>query len=538
MAPQQTHASDPLFLTASPFSISRLLRVEAEVTGPGDHTERFVTTRDEVLGWLADVHGATLPPQAWDGTAFSTSLGKGGRVSVTHSASPAIWLARITDIPGKAGISLDIAVAQMEQLPRHTPTIRFALEVSQVSESSFTTVSEIPDIVARIATRLGLQRDGRVLGAQAEKLRSNDDVKALLALLENPARRLPVIVVSEDGITHAMMTDPDRLAALLQGVAHVVAIPQELSRDLTDLAGKEWSVFRGAIRFYRTRLDRFSDSYRRHPLLMPQTYQETGGEAVLLAAILRLTAASSVAERPRPGDMTSFSELYAHIAGNSLSDRLKQADSDDARIDLLQTEVDRLSTQIESALAIAAGTAARLASVQDQKTAITQEEETLRNRLRAIEATLRKNDRYGMSDSASSTWLTPPDTTQPLAVWLDQHYAGRVYLTAQARAALQACDEHAPGVLRPCLEAMATTLVDDLRDDRQIQAFQTRLKALGVEDVLLKASQNNLIERGDAPMLLTHALRLADGALELHWGWDPWISDVVIGRIVAPEQPS
>ncbi len=529
----QARSPDRLLLTTSPFSISRLLRVEAEVGGPGDHTERFGTARDEVLGWLADAHGAVLPPQAWDGEAFDTALAKGGRIHVTSSSNPVIWLIRISEIPTKPGITVDIAIAQMEQVTGQPPSVRFALEISQIAEDSFTTISEIPLVITRVAARMGFQRDGRALTTHAEKLRTNDDVKALLALLENPARRLPVIVVSEDGITRTMMTDPDQLAAQLQGLAHVIAIPYELSRDLTDLAGKEWSVFRGAVRFYRTRLDRFSDSYRRHPLLMPQTYEGPGSEIMLLAAILRLTAASSVAERPRHGDLASFAELYAHITGTSLSEKLKQADTDSARVELLQAEVERLSSQIESALAIAAGNAARLAAVQEQKTASSQEEETLRNRLRAIETALRKSDRYGVADSAVGNLLSSEAAALPLQTWLDQHYAGRLHLTPQARAALLVCAEHEPVQLRPCLEAMATTLVDDLREDRQIQAYQARLRTLGSEDVLLPTG--DLVERGDSPLLLNRALRLADGALELHWGWDPWTGDVVIGQIVAPE---
>ncbi len=404
-------------LTTSAFSISCLLRMEAEVEGPDERADCASATREEILGWIADNYGAMLPQDAWDGAAFTADAARGGRIEVMCNETT--WLARLGNLP--SGFMLDTAVVQANG------TTRVVTEISRLTEGPNTAlISCVPSIIPRLAERLQLKRDGRILSGQAEKLRTNTNVRAFLALLDNPARRLPVIAVSEDSLTRKMMVDPNVLAAKLRGLAHVVAIPHELSRDLTDLAGKEWSVFRGAVRFYRTKLDRFSDSYRRHPLLMPQSGDT---EAELLTTLLRLTAASSISKHAREGDIGQY---YAHVTGADLSSRLLLAASDKARIKLLQNEVSSLSERIEAALTIMTNAATRPAHAADVSP---HEEEILRHRLQAVEAVLRESGTLADTTcSAASTLMArmnqvtadsihipTPTTDATDALWLGKY---------------------------------------------------------------------------------------------------------------------
>ena len=94
----------------------------------------------------------------------------------------------------------------------------------------------------------------------------------LVELLENPLRRLPVIVISLDENETDPKTaiiDPDQLAQKVLGLAHVAILPGPQSFTLSDAVTKEFSVFRGAVRTYLPGFSFIEDRPQRHPLALP-----------------------------------------------------------------------------------------------------------------------------------------------------------------------------------------------------------------------------------------------------------------------------
>lgn len=96
-------------------------------------------------------------------------------------------------------------------------------------------------------------------------VRSKEEVETLWRLITATQRRLPVIVVSElqgetlgNDIHELISTD-------VCAIAHTCRLSTESSWELTNVCGKEWSCYNGAIRLYWPfRLNR--DDYRVHPL--------------------------------------------------------------------------------------------------------------------------------------------------------------------------------------------------------------------------------------------------------------------------------
>ena len=103
-------------------------------------------------------------------------------------------------------------------------------------------------------------------------LRSLDDLRDFERFLLNPLRVLPVILLTQPdrnrlrvNVTDYLL-DPARLARDLIGLGHVATLPRDLGYHWTDLVGKPWSAFLGAVRTYMPGLDYDRDAPSMHPL--------------------------------------------------------------------------------------------------------------------------------------------------------------------------------------------------------------------------------------------------------------------------------
>src|SRR5262249_1961021 len=106
-----------------------------------------------------------------------------------------------------------------------------------------------PRIVADLAEQMEVLVDGRRVRGRAQGLWT-PDVDGLVDDLQNPARVLPVVVASTtpDG---PPAIDVHRTATKLLGLAHVVTLEDASAAfRLTELVGKERSVYNGAVRVY------------------------------------------------------------------------------------------------------------------------------------------------------------------------------------------------------------------------------------------------------------------------------------------------
>lgn len=486
-----TAAAPPRLLTLRRPLTGTLMAVEAGIGDGLDPGEAVALARDEVLGWLADARGEALPDAAWDGEMFRLDH-NGTALDVVAGDEPPAWMCRLREAAngGDGESILDLAV-----VVDGGAAVLLTQSAWSAPRDGDAPAPALPEPVRRIAARAGLAADGRRLTPVAWRLRDSDDLDALLALLDSPARRLPVVVLSENAPEGGQtLADPDATATALLGLAHVAAIPWALAQELTRRAGKEWSVFGGAIRLYRAGLDRYAGAYRRHPLLLPATFPGPTGAADAQAALLHLAAAASLA---RGSVRLALGELRARLTGTGLDHRLDRAASDNERIDLLKAEVRRLLQRIEEARGLAAIQEVQIRALDSSAEAAALEAQALRARLRSIAGKLRVAD--GLHEPQVSSG---PDRRRP--AHFARRYAGQIEFTAAARAMLaEALDARK---LRDCLDALA--------EDYGKPRLPALLRQIGAEEkngvtVLREASA------GGGPLAISHY-------------WDPAAETLVV----------
>lgn len=105
------------------------------------------------------------------------------------------------------------------------------------------------------------------------------NIDDLVAILENPKRRVPVVLVSHEARTGEVLIDPMTLADRLLGHARIIVITPAGSYALSDRVGRTLSCFDGGVRVYWPGFHRTDEMYR-HPLYLKQEVrrlQEEGG---------------------------------------------------------------------------------------------------------------------------------------------------------------------------------------------------------------------------------------------------------------------
>lgn len=116
-----------------------------------------------------------------------------------------------------------------------------------------------PTLVRAVVDGVEVAEDGWPLTREPAYAVDDDGVRALAELLVDPDRLLPVFVISpaevyderDDVYREEPVVDPDAIAEALVGLAHVAVVETTaLTYKLTDLVGRELSVFGGAVRLY------------------------------------------------------------------------------------------------------------------------------------------------------------------------------------------------------------------------------------------------------------------------------------------------
>jgi hypothetical protein len=218
---------------------------------PAKADQAFKTIQDKVAPWL-QAKGATRQQATGEGGRFGF---KDGRVAELVVSRVSASIGRICTWQlsepieagefqtalhlGQSGPSLVVfctltagtngsIVAPLSRIAAHCPNIlRDILEL---------------DMGWRIGSTPVSVRKGRFIGREGGA--------RLIALLRDPNRALPVIVVSEDSgfLVHPDLDD--RLARDTVGLAKVFSIDVEASWELTRQLGQDWSCFNGAVRIY------------------------------------------------------------------------------------------------------------------------------------------------------------------------------------------------------------------------------------------------------------------------------------------------
>ena len=429
-----------------------VLRVVATL-GTLDHGAAFERARREILVWAQNRTGSVLPPAAWKGEEFEHLAG--GRTVHGVPFEPdggVVWGVRADDpdkhVPGRVWTT-EATIGKAKDGP---PQLSVRLKASS-SESGMQISPHVPGFVHQIDEKCELYIDGIPIHPRPEYLQDEvADLDKLIALVESPSRRLPVIVASGDERSsdpNAPLIDVDSLAHATFGLAHVIVLPASGSYALSDAFGRMRSVFHGGIRTYLRGFDASADPSE-HRLYLGQVVCE---DPVRCETDLRRFVAAESLRRTRLGDdVVAFAAVRSAAAklaesgtaGSSEEDRLVAARR---HIEALEAELVAARSETEQALDFAAE--------EEDKARLAQAgQHGLRVRVQALGEVLRTRGIEPDTD------LERPTTWDGFTDWCDEALAGRVVLASQARRKIKKADFEDPGLAAECLVWLASTCRD------------------------------------------------------------------------------
>jgi len=377
------------------------------------------------------------------------------------------------------------------------------------------------------------------------------DTLALKELLEDPNRQGPVFLLTEpdenrlEGLkVRPFLLDAERLALKVQGLATVVCLDAAASWRWTELVGRPWSAYLGAVRTYLPGLRFDDDSPYSHPLARAERViafdydgriAEDAFESFLVDLAYRVAAERTLNWLPCvffADARTLEAELQRRQAG----------DDADWRV-LYQNEIAALREQCAQLDADAGKyNDDALAEVRWRRE-IESENSKLRARIDALSRAL--EGKTGLSvDSA----VPIPDNLAELPEWVDQYLAGRLVLHPRA---LRGIKESVRGFTETQRTFEALLLLAGVYRDakrgateRAKEALDTALEALEFEctPAFTPASLGRFREQYELKYPLgsdrtrTLDLHLKKGnsydprfALRVYFFWDEETEQVVVG---------
>jgi hypothetical protein len=187
---------------------------------------------------------------------------------------------------------------------------------------------------------------------------ASPDVPSLVtSILLDPARPIPVIVISTEGYDAppGSRVDPDAVARRVAGLAIVILLSDKYaSWSLTDSLSKELSCYLGAIRVYWPGLTKTSNPLEQ-PLYLPLTIARIQGEGTpfhdLLFQRLANTASARYVEGPVFRAVREASRRDQDVRRNQLLDELRGSKASAAERSQQVTELEQVIRQRDEEIA-------------------------------------------------------------------------------------------------------------------------------------------------------------------------------------------
>ncbi|MGY2050497.1 hypothetical protein [Methylobacterium sp. JK268] len=276
--------------------------------------------------WMRVLNPA-IPREASNGEPFD--VGGGGtqpaRAVSLNFSDVKIWSSTVDD-PDKSTLGrtwiTEITVASRNGEAHFGARL---LNMTRNSDDPF--VPSIPRIVRNIVNSIICKADGVLLRSEPIYINNDTDLEWLVALIENPARKLPVVVMGE-AISRVPVTNLNTLARSVCGAAHVVGVSSRLNGEFRKYTGRELAVFDGAVRLFRTNLQFDKADPYSHPLWLPTPGRTAAwGNAAITSHVLLHSINKGTTDYPR------FEAVRQAVAQNELSTlRSNSSDAEMARL--------------------------------------------------------------------------------------------------------------------------------------------------------------------------------------------------------------
>jgi len=303
--------------------------------------EAFENAVREAVIWMRRRNGA-IPDEAFKGASFE--VGGGGihpaqAVNFDFSGGR-IWAASLDDpdraVLGRTWVT-EITVGEQDARVQFGARL---INVSRRSDAPF--VPSLPGVVRQVVNRRPASADGLALTDCARRVQDDSDVDDLISVLDDPTRRLPVLVIA-DGATRPAFASADSVAGRLTGAAHVYSIGQYGWREMIRLLGTGLSVFDGAARLYRPGFHSETADPFDHPLWITRIGTAPDARADMVVARVLSTSVNAT----KKDDYPRFNVIRQAAAANDIAARRStSSDADLSR--LFEEENARLTEELRT----------------------------------------------------------------------------------------------------------------------------------------------------------------------------------------------
>ena len=319
-------------------------------------------------------------------------------------------------------------------------------------------------------------------------LNTSDDVDSFISFLENPDRRMPVILLTpciqpEDGIYDGYMLDSKRISRDLFGIAHVFKITQDANNYLTECLGRQWSAFDGTIRTYYPQLSFDTSDCYQHPLLTKLSIRlrslVPSDDPDLCMHEIEGYVQSHVLAQHIQWDEIGI-EFYLTTHQNDF--REQRARSYQSRIDLItsyEEQLEQLQKQSDENLSLADSYANDYENLREEH----EQQRQLIIQLKAQIDFLRYRFKEATGESTDQKISIDGDYSD-IGDWIAKYYPDRLKLHSRAARSLKtACYENVSLVFK-CLKLLATHYYDYRMGSISYEQFIATCKAIdsGLEE--------------------------------------------------------
>lgn len=362
------------------------------------------------------------------------------------------------NVPGRMWIT-DI------QISKHNSKYQFAVRLSVTSLQNCTAdvPYSCPSFIQRIVNNIGLS-DVVQIADTPHFVSTLDDVKAFTSFLENPNRKMPVMLLSpcysgDNAVCNGYMADGIQIAKRLRGVAHVFCTTVEANDYLRECIGDQWAPYNGAIRTYYPNLSFSELDLFQHPLLTPQNIQsrrikDEGESDAWIHDIENCIRRYAVSRRIPWQDSEISFYLFAHQE-KLIEQRKVNAQSEEELVELYEEQIKQMQQQYDESMAIADTYAKDCEIVTEENDALRQ----LNNRLKAQIEVLRSTFEAVTGEQAEQV-IPIGNSYAEMAEWVEKYYSDRLQLHSRAvRSLKKACYEDVELVYKS-LKLLATSYHD------------------------------------------------------------------------------
>lgn len=503
--------------------------------------DRFTESIRHILRWIDQRAGRKLPDAAWEGQSFELTDIGAQRTAAIALPEHQFWAARLDD--ADKNVPLRTWVTEIGVCADANGDTLFGARLICVTRGLDEPFHRtVPGFVRAIMGDGPIELDDHLLPRKVPLISSTTDVEDLVALLERPGRQADVLVFAlPEG-----STDPTEAAASAQwvhnatlGAAHVYVLTGPAAFALTDLVGRELSVFRSAVRTYRPGFRAWVDEPSRHPLALPDRIASWAGQGPeAFQRWLVDQALGNLAHAPgREERLPSFNtvrQLAAQLererfkeTGGTDADLIKLFEQDNAQ---LRKDLQEQKEQYDGLL-LAADTE-REAAVQESNAAKAQALERL-HRVRQLEKKLAELE---------TQQATPiPETLDGFETWCKEHLAGSVEIANRAYQGVRKSEFHDPSFIYRTLlllrDQYVPMRVEGTPDRRR--EYEEALKSLQLEDSATGegvkfAADLYSVQYGGVRRPLDRHLKGSDSrdrryGFRLYFFWDDESQVVVVG---------